>query len=776
MAIEVTLSEEVATESTSLVKQQQQHREPTLLGYTVASYLQKIVPGYGKHASLKEAWAHFEYLVLPRRSLQQPYAKASPGDANSTLFSIFKTHQRDLKDFGTGVCVYFETLKWLAVISFLAGLLYIPSIHYYGSDGYTSNYLTTPLGPLKGSLLCPSPHWVPCSSCQIQDFQDSPHRIGFDKDNLAFVLKNTCADLHWKQGLNHLVVMIFVTVSIFMLGRHQEKMELQYDELALTAQDYSIQVDNPPSDATDPEEWKRFFQQFGNVAFVTVALNNEAVLEALAQRRDLLQKATYHINDNTEGTLSLQQVPSLLQQTHPKLYKHLQGVNEKCRLLLEQDYPASAIFITFQKERAQRDCLRTLQVGQVHVERNNANALKTQHLFRGSLVLDVLEAPEPSAIRWQDLDETKCKKILERLLTFFITTVAIYGNFRLVEACFYNSVGLAAIVITLLNILMPKFFIALNTLESHQAEGSYQASLYTKISIFRWVNTGLVSLLVKNFTDFLSDRPDSLIASVHAVLRAEIVIAPLVHVADIGDTIKRHLIAPFARNQVAMNRYFCGSKQNLGEKYTNATKTIFLVFFYCSIFPSGFFYGALALCLTYFADKFSLLRSWAPMPQLGDHVAMLSRTVFFPLTVVVLALMSQLFFTAYPCDNVCNTGGIVSPENHTEYIGEHTVMAVVEDVVGETDIVGAVVTIEEGDAVYRYCDQDFLDLGFLSYFFEEHSEWMSPEQIQMSHVFGVFSLGVLIGWIIVNCRDAKKVREEAHWWICRSSTHDLFFF
>ncbi len=58
-----------------------------------------------------------------------------------------------------------------------------------------------------------------------------------------------------------------------------------------TAQDYSIVVKDPNPDATDPEEWRTFFEaHFGPVTYVTVALNNGELLKALATRRGILEK------------------------------------------------------------------------------------------------------------------------------------------------------------------------------------------------------------------------------------------------------------------------------------------------------------------------------------------------------------------------------------------------------------------------------------------------------------------------------------------------------
>lgn len=182
--------------------------------------------------------------------------------------------------------------------------------------------------------------------------------------------------------------------------------------------------------------------------------------------------------------------------------------------------------------------------------------------------------------------------------------------------------------------MVPKFFIILNRLESHRTEGSYQASLYVKICAFRWINTAVITTVVKPFLATLEGSKESLIVTVYTILKAEIVIVPIVHMLDIMGNIKRHLLAPTAKNQAAMNSFFSGAPGLLGEKYTvgicddedvsivmfcislylgvaiqGITKIVFLCFFYSMIFPSSFFFGAAALTLTYLTEKFNLLVS-----------------------------------------------------------------------------------------------------------------------------------------------------------------------
>jgi len=159
-------------------------------------------------------------------------------------------------------------------------------------------------------------------------------------------------------------------------------------------------------------------------------------------------------------------------------------------------------------------------------------------------------------------------KILQRICTGILTVALIAVGFVAVKHAFRHSVNLAAVSIALLNLGVPQLLKQINRLESHSGEGSYQASLYAKVSIFRFVNTAVVTTWIKPFSATVAPDPSALIPAIFAVLKAEIVIAPVLHMLDIVSQFKRFVLAPRAANQAAMNRYFRGSKQSLGEKYS----------------------------------------------------------------------------------------------------------------------------------------------------------------------------------------------------------------
>jgi len=162
-------------------------------------------------------------------------------------------------------------------------------------------------------------------------------------------------------------------------------------------------------------EWKEFFSQFGRVVYCTVALDNEELVQALVKRRVLLQKASYRVpttatatssgssssTTGADGNAPLQAVPEPLQQS--RLSEKIEESTAECQSLLEKKYLASEVFISFETERAQRAALKALCVGKVQLATNDTSALPDNCIFRGCLLLDVLEAKEPSVIRWKDL-------------------------------------------------------------------------------------------------------------------------------------------------------------------------------------------------------------------------------------------------------------------------------------------------------------------------------------------------------------------------------------
>ena len=127
-----------------------------------------------KGPSLEQGWGYFEHVTLPRYIVESNYSaslvgkccartkllnekleKAEPGEMylGSRLYDPFFTALDQMGDFGLGFGLYFSTLRAVAIVTFLAGLVSLPNMLYFRGEEY-SNYQEGVPWALKGSVSC----------------------------------------------------------------------------------------------------------------------------------------------------------------------------------------------------------------------------------------------------------------------------------------------------------------------------------------------------------------------------------------------------------------------------------------------------------------------------------------------------------------------------------------------------------------------------------------------------------------------------------------------
>lgn len=426
--------------------------------------------------SLDSAWTYYEHYTLPRYSLSTSSPDVGDGDSKrwsgflkrddnrdvlkraeygerdepTRLYDIIKTPESEFSDFGVGMAIYFWTVRILALIMLIAGLINLPNMIYFSSTDYSelgqSN--VSSIG-IVGSAICTDQVWRACPTCTRDDWDDFP-ASAFERfasaGSLTFILRNECR-IRVSEGIVALVSLLFMCISIYIMGRVSRLREVHYDEKQQTTSDYSLEVENPPLDADDPEEWKDFFSQFddSHVTFCTVTIDNENLVKALILRRKLILQIEYLIKpgvrfdkDNLDAMVQqcypvpLWQKLFLLKSDAPTLLKKIRALEKgSIKKLAAQEMNVSNVFVTFETEQAQRRALNALSVGRLDVWRNKSK-LADNLLFRGKHVLAVREPPEPSAVRWQDLDESN----LVRFFTFKSLVAQIQDRIQPTCCCF----------------------------------------------------------------------------------------------------------------------------------------------------------------------------------------------------------------------------------------------------------------------------------------------------------------------------------------------------
>ena len=203
----------------------------------------------------------------------------------------------------------------------------------------------------------------------------------------------------------------FILLAMAALTLYQRRTQITFDEQEQTAQDYSIVITNPPADATEPEEWKVFFESRfgGHMTCCTVTINNDLLIKALAERREVLFEIEVKLKDGTIlDTLTLSELAakeehirlckSRLLPGMPELVGCLIVLNAQIQGLAQQEYRTTRVFCTFETESAQRQVLYNMTVGAFTSSRNMTHKVNSNLLFRGEHVLYVREPEEPNCI------------------------------------------------------------------------------------------------------------------------------------------------------------------------------------------------------------------------------------------------------------------------------------------------------------------------------------------------------------------------------------------
>lgn len=293
-----------------------------------------------------------------------------------------------------------------------------------------------------------------------------------------------------------------------------------------------------------------------------------------------------------------------------------------------------------------------------------------------------------------------------------------------------------------MNGMVPFFCTKVMSYETHQAAGDRSTSLFLKLTLFRWANTVVLVFMATPFTTNLSDGAFDLLPYMVTIFCVELIWGPAFALTDVIGNFKRHYLAPREKSQDAVNAHFRGNQWDVAERYTVVTKQLFMCLCFSVLFPAGCLLCSAALFLTYFTDKFSLMRSWAPAPMIGNEVAEMNRTVFLPLCLVAAFIINGYHYARFPYDNLCETkyaAGDTYAGSYTIYTSKHNHTVDVD--------------ISTDDSLYEYCNQNILTQGIFPPSAKAQGDfnWMGDEdEVQTVNIFGWVGFAVAVSYLFLN--------------------------
>jgi hypothetical protein len=481
---------------------------------------------------LAQGWAFYEHVTLPRRfvtdqTAETTFERAEPGEEDhaTELYSPLATPERALNEFGIGIASYFASLRIMAIAVAIAGVISLPNILYFRSEAYNGEGGQSNLSfLLQGSAICTDREWVECvEGCDRETwrFGSSRDRWAESADGATFVQRTLCVGAEMAQGMWNFGALLFIAISVILISWYQRKREIRFDEDKSTATDYSIKVCNPPPDAYDPDVWKDFFETFSEkqVTVVTVALNNEELLNALVMRRVFRNKLRQLLPSNVDLDDKAQVarevdahvvkresqergcfekifwclVVPLLRLPPFHMFHYAETMlakidfwTKKVQELQKKKYYVTNVFATFETEEGQRSALAALKVGSIELARQRSHKIGPHALFHGR-ILKVVVPAEPNAIRWREMTISPMRKYLQRIVTFAITVGLIIASGFVIHRARRINTLFFSICVSTFNFCVPQIIKLLLLLERHSNEGSRQKSMYMKITLFRYV-------------------------------------------------------------------------------------------------------------------------------------------------------------------------------------------------------------------------------------------------------------------------------------------------
>jgi hypothetical protein len=608
---------------------------------------------------------------MPYNGESRTYCVVPQQPSHSVFLSLVgHTKLKQLHDFGLGFGLYFEMLRVVGIAGGIMLAVSMYSIAYYMSVPYrgesSDNFELTILDQLS-------------AACPLQTYY---YDAGFDliKMRAGFVSVNRSAafevapedtltsnrcNLHVIQCVGDVLATMVLSLFLFKLWNKIDRDQAKLDLKMQTTGDYSIMVMDPNPDANDPDEWQTFFGQFGEVASVTVVLDNAKFTTALRNRRIIERELAFNVGPKEIEVLMI------LSDCFPKpmlrLLQHLGHAKDvlywrdrqhyntyRTHLLLssdEQSFPVCRVFVTFEKEKDAVHTLNTLRVGLLPAMLDMVPSdFKKEHKFRGNNVLEIARAPEPESLIWENIKTQNKFKSFQWYCIGWIVLLLVMA-------------GLAAVVITLktANRVAGGFLLAFfNHQASHyvitlvkfcehkDTETDLQQSILNKLFVFRLI---LSVVCIYFATPWEETITKAMTVDINVFFLANSIVPPVMGMMA-PEHRKRVKQAATAPNQEVMNSLYCGQEVSLADKYSAITVTVVFALVFMFINPTGLVVVTATMAFSFFSDKFLLLRLWSRQAPVDESMAKAS-LVQMIIGVVMHVVITLQYVSQWSYDNIC---------------------------------------------------------------------------------------------------------------------------
>mmetsp|Transcript_128490 Transcript_128490/g.240402 ORF Transcript_128490/g.240402 Transcript_128490/m.240402 type:complete len:993 (+) Transcript_128490:3-2981(+) len=450
---------------------------------------------------------------------------------------------------------------------------------------------------------------------------------------------------------------VLIIVGVFLMELRIKHVKRTVDSNEVDPNDFAIFVQGLPSDATDEQEIKSFFEAYARedeetpVVQVVIGFDVRKFNQELEDFKVAKQQRTICTDPSERAELDAKY------NNFNKLYAHPQALRKNLEC-------TGCAVVVFQYQVDQRECLEQWSscmdrfVQKFGMESN----VNENELFRDEYILEVSRAENPDDILWENLGVAWSERAMAGLKTNAIMTAILLTGCGLIfliqmskrdwYADSYWPYWLGAIVIAFTNggeTMIAKQFI---DKELHQTTTSRDVGLMNKMTVLYTLNYGFVLFLVNWPPEKDWYLKSGLVADIFSLEVMNAIVYPVFYFCGLAKGIKKCVAKMMDRpelmagkNQSFLNKLYEAPSMNTPRAYAQILKAWFLGLLYLPLIPHGTLFCGLGLAGYYWGLKYHLLR-FCKRPYRQSVVLGESAIQIVEISVMIFGV-SQWFFLKY---------------------------------------------------------------------------------------------------------------------------------
>ena len=212
--------------------------------------------------------------------------------------------------------------------------------------------------------------------------------------------------------------------------------------------------------------------------------------------------------------------------------------------------------------------------------------------------------------------QSDLSRLVRLVVSYAVTIVFLFVVSLVINQAFASGSVVLLVVVSAIDASLPLIIEAITYIERNVTEDARQESVQFKLFPAR-----LLSVVVFPFlnTEWIQMVEIGTVASFKNIQLSACFLTPFLRWCDFIGVFKRQVLTRlFAQSEADALRLWSGTRFNLAIRYTDVAKIIFVCLFYSFLDPSALFWAALACLLTFFLDRYTLLRNCSPPAMLEN--------------------------------------------------------------------------------------------------------------------------------------------------------------